>query len=171
LHFQRCDLLTDLQVYRSINPADKDDKHRFNTLQESILQLQKEFGIVLPDPNLVENEIQITSQYPVGAQGLYDLYSGVYLGKDVWCKKLAYGDPQGKAMMVRIILCLFVSQPNGVYSRGSGGRLISGVGCGRRIKSGAERKVLRLGSFRFTASTYPMKVPREFSQTLQPDLA
>lgn len=157
-------------MYRSINPADKDEKHRFNTLQESILQLQKEFGIVLPDPNLVDNEIQITSQYPVGAHGLYDLYSGVYLGKEVYCKKLAYGDPQGKAMMVRILLWLFAPQPNRVCSRGSGGKSIFGVGCGRRIKSGAERKALRLGYCHFTAFTYPMKAPRESSQMLQPDL-
>jgi len=89
------------QAYRSLDPTDKEEKHRFNTLRENILELQKEFGIVLPDPNLVDNEIQITSNSPVGGFGLYDLYPGTYLGKEVWCKKLSYGDPNGKAMMVR----------------------------------------------------------------------
>jgi len=59
------------------------------------------FGIVLPDPNLVDNEVQITSDSPVGGLGLYDLYRGTYLGKEVWCKKLSYGDPNGKVMVVR----------------------------------------------------------------------
>ncbi|KAF9644398.1 kinase-like protein [Thelephora ganbajun] len=30
---------------------------------------------------------------------MYDLYPGTYLGREVWCKKLSYGDPHGKAMM------------------------------------------------------------------------
>ena len=34
----------------------------------------------------------------------------MYLGKEVWCKKLAYGDPDGRAMMVRIPFCLLVSR-------------------------------------------------------------
>ena len=112
----------------------------------------------------MDSEIQITSQYPVGAYGLYDLYSGCYLGKEVWCKKLFYGDPQGKAMMVRILLSLFAPRPNRVYFRGSGGRSTSGVSCGRRIKNDAERGVLRLGSCHFTAFTYPTKALRESSQ-------
>jgi len=87
------------QAYRSLDPTDKEEKQRFHTLRENILELQKEFGIVLPDPNLVDNEIQITSNSPVGGFGLYDLYPGTYLGKEVWCKKLSYGDPNGKAMM------------------------------------------------------------------------
>ena len=87
-------------MYRTIDPSDKDEKHKLNVLQENILELQKEFGIVLPDPLLVDSEVQVTSQHPVGACGLYDLYPGTYLGKEVWCKKLSYGDPQGKAMMV-----------------------------------------------------------------------
>jgi hypothetical protein len=100
LRSQRCYVLTNPQVYRNIDPSDKDEKHKFNVLQENILELQNEFGIVLPDPNLRDSEIQITSQHPVGACGLYDSYPGTYLGKEVWCKKLSYGDPQGKAMMV-----------------------------------------------------------------------
>ena len=101
-------VLIDPQAYREIDPTDKDEKQRFNTLRQNILELQKEFGIVLPDPNLVENEIQVTSTSPVGGFGLYDLYPGTYLGKEVWCKKLAYGDPDGKAMMVRTPFCLLV---------------------------------------------------------------
>lgn len=73
------------------------------------MELQLEFGLVLPDPKLVENEVQIKSQHPVGAYGLYDLYPGTYLGKDVWCKKLSYGDPQGKAKMVKTLFQLLVS--------------------------------------------------------------
>lgn len=57
----------------------------------------------------MDNEIQVTSTSPVGGFGLYDLYSGTYLGKEVWCKKLSYGDPDGKAMMVRIPFCSLVS--------------------------------------------------------------
>jgi len=87
------------QAYRSIDPSDKEEKQRFNVLRENILELQKEFGIVLPDPSLVDNEIQLTSASPAGGYGLYDLYPGTYLGREVWCKKLSYGDPNGKAMM------------------------------------------------------------------------
>ena len=56
---------------------------------------------MLPDPNLVDNEVQITSGPAVGGLGFYDLHRGTYLGKEVWCKKLSYGDPNGKVMMVR----------------------------------------------------------------------
>jgi len=102
--------LTEPQEYRSIDPTDEDEKERFNIIRENILELQKEFGIVLPDPILVENEIQITSVRPIGTCGLYDLYPGTYLGKEVWCKKLSYGDPNGKAMMVRAPFRSFVAQ-------------------------------------------------------------
>jgi hypothetical protein len=76
-------------------------QHRFNILRENILELQKDFGIVLPDAKLVDSELQITSDLPVGSCGVYDLYPGTYLGREVWCKKLSHGDPDGKAMMVR----------------------------------------------------------------------
>lgn len=95
-------------MYRSIDPADKDDKHKLNILRENILELQRDFGIVLPDAKLVDSELQITSDIPVGGYGFYDLYPGTYLGRDVWCKKLSYGDPDEKAMMVgRHFGCLF----------------------------------------------------------------
>ena len=66
----------------------------------------------MPDPILVDNEIQITSESPVGGFVLYDLYLGTYLGKEVWCKKLSYGDPNGKAMMVRDTFWLIASRLN-----------------------------------------------------------
>jgi len=56
---------------------------------------------MLPDAKLVDSEIQITAESPIGGFGVYDLYPGMYLGREVWCKKLSYGDPDGKAMMVR----------------------------------------------------------------------
>lgn len=56
---------------------------------------------MLPDAKLVDSELQITAESPIGGCGVYDLYPGIYLGRDVWCKKLSYGDPDGKAMMVR----------------------------------------------------------------------
>lgn len=71
--------------------------------------MQKDFGIVLPDAKLVDHELQITSETPVGGYGVYDLYAGTYLGREVWCKKLSYGDPDGKAMMVRTSLWVFPS--------------------------------------------------------------
>ena len=101
MQFQGCDFLTDLQAYRNIDLSDKDEKNKSSVLRENILKLQQEFGIVLPDPKLTDNEIRLTSEYSVGACGMYDLYPGMYLDMDVWCKKLSYGDPQGKAMMVK----------------------------------------------------------------------
>ena len=55
---------------------------------------------MLPDAKLVDSELQITAESPIGGYGIYDLYPGTYLGREVWCKKLSYGDPEGKAMMV-----------------------------------------------------------------------
>ena len=58
---------------------------------------------MLPDAKLVDNELQITSDSPVGGYGIYDLYPGTYLGREVWCKKFSYSYPNGKAMMVRVL--------------------------------------------------------------------
>ena len=65
---------------------------------------------MLPNARLVDNEIQITSDLPIRRGGVYDLYPGTYLGREVWCKKLSYGDPNGKAVMVRMSLLSFASQ-------------------------------------------------------------
>ena len=98
------------KAYRSIETTGEEGKRRFNTLRENILKLQENFGIVLPNARLVDNEIQITSDLPIRRGGVYDLYPGTYLGREVWCKKLSYGDPNGKAVMVRMSLLSFASQ-------------------------------------------------------------
>lgn len=65
---------------------------------------------MLPDTKFVENELQITSHSPVGEYGVYDIYPGTYLGREVWCRKLSYGDPDGEGMMVRVTFWSFAPQ-------------------------------------------------------------
>ena len=119
---------------------------------------------MLPDAKLVDTELQITAESPIGGFGVYDLYPGTYLGREVWCKKLSYGDPDGKAMMVSASFYPLV--PNSIRppSRGSGGRLISGASFGRGTKNSIAWKALRLGCYLSMAFTCPTRVPRKFAE-------
>ena len=83
-----------------------------NTLRENIFELQNNFGIMLPDAKLVNSELQITAGSPIGSYGVYDIYPGTYLGREVWCKKLSYEDPDEEAMMVRAPFYRLVPSPN-----------------------------------------------------------
>ena len=75
-------------------------------LQENVRNLQDYFGIVLPDQEFVGNEIQMTSDSPVGGfMGVHDPSLGIHLGREVWrCRRLTYSDPDGKAMPARVSL-------------------------------------------------------------------
>ena len=64
---------------------------------------------MFPDVELADNELQIAYDSPVGMHEAYDLYPGIYLGREVWCKYL-YGNPNGKAMVVRTPPWSFASQ-------------------------------------------------------------
>ena len=67
---------------------------------------------MLPDAKLVDSELQITAESPIGGFGVYDLYPGTYLGREVWCKRLSYEYLDGKAMMVRALFYRLVPSPN-----------------------------------------------------------
>ena len=55
-----------------------------NMLQENVRNLQDCFVIVLPDQELEGNEIQMTSEYPIGGfMGVYDPSLGIHLGREV----------------------------------------------------------------------------------------
>ena len=116
-------------MYRTIGPSDEDEKYKLNVLQKNILEIQKKLGIILPDPNLVDREIQVMFQHPICAHRVYDLYPGTYLGQEVWCKKLSYGDPEGKAMMVGEYATLCSQLTCGINHRGLDASSISGESC------------------------------------------